>query len=190
MASNTSIASRGISTKHRDGPRHFDHYAFDKHDGFDKGDKEANGPRHFDRYVFDKHDGFDKGSKDANGPPHKDEGPWHLHHEYKIAHWHPGHEEGHDAHHLDIPHIEPHHGFDQYVLHDERHGDPKWAHANWHGDAHQFEKFAFNHLHDSVQHSWQQHLPHWAAVDHDHHQGGPGEHHHGNSPATAGAPRH
>jgi hypothetical protein len=41
-------------------------------------------------------------------------------------------------------------------------------------------QLALNQIHEAIQHplqhSWQQHLPHWATVDHAHNVAAPGQH--------------
>jgi hypothetical protein len=172
----------GAFDKHDSGSHQFDHYAFDKHDDRDRGDKHDDHGRHgafdkhdsgshqFDHYAFGKHDDHDKGERGGKGPHHED-GQWQVHHEFKIAHWHPAHQEGHDWR----PSAQNHSAFDHYAVHDEQHGSPKWN-GNAIGLSHQFEKFAFNHFQGSVGHVWnQQHVPHWAAGQHDQ-KSGPGGH--------------
>jgi len=107
-----------------------------------------------------------------------------------ITHWHLDHGTGplpSPGHTVQNEHLD-HPGFDRYVLHDGGPGNPQWLHGGYHQGSPGQGLAAFTHFHASIQHSWQQHLPHWAAVDHDHHQGRPGEHHHDNPPAAV--PRH
>jgi hypothetical protein len=154
---------------------HDHHLVWNDHHDRDIGLSGARGPHQWDHYVIDEHYDHDKRLPGVRGPHHENESQLHLRNEYQIDHWHLGRDEGHDRHSGEQPHN--HSGFDQYVLHDtphgEPHGNPQWNHAG----ARQFERSAFNHFHESIQHSWQQHLPHWAAADHDH-KGPPGGYHH------------
>jgi hypothetical protein len=155
-----------------------------------KGDKDAKGgPQAWDHFAWKERDRDDHG-KDGKGEPHRgDEDNWHLHHEYQIEHWHLGRDNGRDWHPV-APHGDPpqHNGFDQYVLHDEPHGDPKWTH-DAHVDWHQYEKLAFSHFQEGIRHSWQQRLPHWVVTDHGEYHRGPGERQHSNV-GSGVAPHH